>query len=676
MNEVEKQAFQTFHSNMHYFAKHHPELHRKLTLFNAAIETGRYKERYALEYKNGGYFDLLDLQTGEWLYGKSSIEHAEKLAKEIDYTKVNGVIETFYNFKFDDDAVKTAEKTGPEVSKFATMAPVIGYIDKIVDKNTTMKQIYKFIFLGVGLGLHLTKLHQKLRSGVYLIVEDNLEIFRASMFVTDYSMLGNESRLYFSVMENAEGFRNVFNNYFTDAVIRNSYLKYALFYPEYESKIKQIQNFIVTQPALTYTHDRLLKKNILVLERVHERARFFDVSAIHKDSPLAKERAVFVAAGPSLNKNIEWLKKNASKTFVVAVFMVAPILEKHGIKPDVLIHIDEALEPVMGTLGKMESFEFFKDVTFFLAPSVAMEAFDLVADRERCYFFEDRTSYRFASGNLQGYSVGEIGYALTLIWGCGEIYLLGLDLALDPETGETHARGHASEGQKPLQSPEGNDEVASLRGTTLQIRGNFREYVKTTPLFDVSVSRMNYFSKNLKQPFQRVYNLNDGAFFENCIPTKPQEVDFSDLPEKNAELSRDVDSFFRRHSGDTMSDAEKKALRERFREADRKIDDVRQFSKKKFPSIEQYHSAFVDTVSRLIVSSGPHSGELSAILVIYLENIGGYVGDFFNTKEIDNPKRHIKQLHKIVCRQLERLISCYRDALEGECGKPHRSEDR
>ena len=58
MNEIESKAMQIYQSNMLYFLKHHPLLHRKLTVLEEGIASGRYRERYALEYRDEGFTAL------------------------------------------------------------------------------------------------------------------------------------------------------------------------------------------------------------------------------------------------------------------------------------------------------------------------------------------------------------------------------------------------------------------------------------------------------------------------------------------------------------------------------------------------------------------------------------------------------------------------------------------
>ncbi len=658
MKDIEQKAITTFQNNLLVLSEKYPEVFKKVDILSQAIENGSYKERYALEYKNG-YFDVADTVSGEWLYGSSSVEAAKKAASEINYQKDQGVIETFYNYNFTDEAVQYANKENPTTSKFVLIAPVVSFATKLLPKTTTMKQIFKFIFFGVGLGLHLETIHDKIHSYMYLIIEDNLELFRLSLFVTDYTKIANESELYFAIMEDDTGLKNAFEGFYHNSFIRNNYLKYYIFYPEYRQKIAQIQNFIVTQSSNTYLQDRLLLKNIKTIKTIKKRYNFFDITKRYKNTIFNEKPIVLIAAGPSLGKNIQWLKKNTPFVTIVALFMTSIILEKHGIKPDIVVHVDEQSNPVKNTLSKMQSTSFFDSSLFFLSPSVDMELFLSITSKENIFLVEDRTNYRFNKGKLEAYSVGEIGYALSLIFGAKEIYLLGLDLALDSKTKQTHSTGHLSSKGKNEVKDATSSENVSLRGSEFLVKGNFLDKVPTTPLFDVSIFKVNDFTHTFKQENQTIFNLSDGAYFENTVPKRAKETDLQIFKKKSTSYTEKLRVFCDKNSSDKMDKDEKEAFFERKKDTKNKKEIVLNFSKQRYPSMEQFSSAFTKVAAECILAHHKNTGELAQIFIIYLENTGGYIGDFFNTTKIENPKKHIKQFQKIITLQFLKIIDKY-----------------
>ncbi len=665
MESIQNKAMTKYQDNMMFFSQKYPELFKKLTLFDMAIQNGQYKERYQLEYKQDGYFDVLDTVSNEWLYGTSSIEQAKKIAKSITFSKEKGVIETFYNYSFDDKAIEYALSKDPTISRFVLVAPVVGYIQRVITKKNPISKIYKFIFFGVGLGLHIEEIYKKFHPYITLIVEDNLELFRLSLFVTDYKKLSDNSDIYFAIMANDAELKSEFNKMYHNSFIHNNYIKYDLFYDNYREKIAKIQNYIVTQSSQTYLQDMLLKKNIRVLDSITKEFKFINIGKNYEDNTIFSQRpVVLVAAGPSLDKNIEWLKKNAPFVTIVALFMTSVTLSKHGIYPDVVVHIDENRPPVEKTMVRIVDKEkFFENSLFLLSPSVEMDLFLELTKKERIYLFEDRTRYRFKFGHLESFSVGETAYALSLIFGIKELYLLGLDLALDPETRKTHTDEHESSKSDLKIEKSASTDYVTLRGSEFLVKGNFLDKVPTTPLFDMSIHRMNYFTKTLKKEHQNVYNLNNGAYFDEAVPTKPEEVDFLNLSKK-AGITDKIKDFFDANSSNVPDKEEAAAMDDREEDVAKKIEDIETFSANRYPSMEQFHEAFVQISGKMITPSSKNSPELSGIYYVYLENIGGYIGDFFNSKGVENPKKHIKKLQKIISAQFLKIAKKYKEALD------------
>jgi len=95
-----------------------------------------------------------------------------------------------------------------------------------------------------------------------------------------------------------------------------------------------------------------------------------------------------------------------------------------------------------------------------------------------------------------------------------------------------------------LKKAEESDAV-SLRGTEFLIKGNFLEEVPTLPVFDMSIYMVNEFTKKFKKDYQNIYNLSNGAYFNNTIPTRSDTVNFSNFSKKEQpSFKNDILSFF------------------------------------------------------------------------------------------------------------------------------------
>jgi hypothetical protein len=78
MYSIEQKALETYQNNMRYLSESHPNIHKKMQTLEAAIETGQFHEKYALEYLDG-YFDVKEHNTGNYLclacHMKAAIGH-------------------------------------------------------------------------------------------------------------------------------------------------------------------------------------------------------------------------------------------------------------------------------------------------------------------------------------------------------------------------------------------------------------------------------------------------------------------------------------------------------------------------------------------------------------------------------------------------------------------------
>ena len=654
MIDIEQQAINTFQENYAYFSKEHALLFNKLNILQTAIETGQYKENYALEYINGS-FDIKELNSGELLYGSSSQVHAQDVAKSVNYKKNDSVIETFYTFPFTDQNIQDLDKLTIINSYMVGTAPIVHFVNQHTSIDDEMKKIYKFMFFGVGIGSHIQEVAKKVEAGSYFIVEDNLELFRLSMFVTNYANLGRNSRMHFSIMSTPDEFKNAYNHFADELLIKSSYLKFYLFSDSYTPKIKQIQNFAVTKSHLSYPYNYLLHKNLRLSEALQNSYNFLNISKAFDGSIFDDKPVLYLAAGPSLSENIEWIKKYQENFVIIAVFMVSAILEKAGITVDIFIHVDEGRTPIEKTLAKIEDTNYFEKSIFMLAASVPLDLFGTICKKEKMFLVEDRTHYKVEHGSIEFSSVGEAGYSLALILGIKNIYLLGLDLALDQETGQTHGEGHNTESKlditKMVDTP---DQTATLRKTLITVKGNKQESVLTTPLFAMSIHMFNRSTQLYKNKQQVVYNLSSGAYFDETIPMNTADVDLAHFD--RVDFNEVLIKYLNTKTTNSLSSDEKNSLIIRKNEVKKKAKAIEKFSKQKIKNIESFEKSFINLISILITPVNQELNEVSDIFLNYFQTVGSHIQAVFNTKNLKHSKQTLEELQTILSRQLYKIL--------------------
>lgn len=67
------------------------------------------------------------------------------------------------------------------------------------EKVKEVKKSKKIAFVGVGLGTHISSIIKELEPKKVLICEKDLQVFRCSLYITDYESLANISSLQFAV---------------------------------------------------------------------------------------------------------------------------------------------------------------------------------------------------------------------------------------------------------------------------------------------------------------------------------------------------------------------------------------------------------------------------------------------------------------------------------------------
>lgn len=656
MQNIEDLAVANYQINMEYFKVDHGKLYNKLIALDTLLGDGRYPQQYDLQY-NHGYFDVIELSSNTFLYNQNSEVFSNKLASQINFKKNDQIINCSYSLNFTQKALEKLQKKNA-LTTYATTAPIMHYHDSNVDNSMHLKEIHKFIFLGLGLGLHLSKIIKKTNATHILIVEDNLELFRLSLFTCNYKELLENRLGFFCIAQNSVEFADAFQTFYSKSFIRNYSLKFSLFSSLYEKKIKQIQTFLVSRTETSYPVEYLLYKNLSVLSKLKKEFKFLELTKKDKESFFKTKPMIIVGAGPSLHSNIEWLKENADKFILVTVFAALKTLYKANIMPNIVVQIDEKVTEAVNLINSFDNFDFLANSIFVFSASVPDILFDTFP-KEKIYLIEDRTKYKLANTRLESASVGETAYAISLIFNTTKIYLLGLDFALS-EDGTTHSKDHHGATSLDISNVDEIQTSVSISQTVLHIKGNFLDSVSTTPLLSSSIPVLNRYTKNLKSDLQTVYNLSNGAYLEQTIPLKITDFKIKSKIDKKG-IACELTKLFDTYSLKELSGEETQALNKKWmqiKEFHLIIDIFEQNTSSNKDIFLQNYSLMMQSILNSFES------ELKEILTIYFLAIAPYVIDLFNTKELSSPKKHTKKMKSIIVTQLKRLMELYEKELQ------------
>ena len=519
--QMQQHILEVYRANIEYLKKSQPALYKKIELFELGLDSGMIKEKYELEYKDEKYFDALNVETNEYLYNQNSETYGEAIVKnQLDFLPENCSFKAYYEVRYSDEVVKKVENATMFSAAVISNAPIIHYVNSNLPFKEEMKTIPKLIILGVGLGTHIPYICMQARAKAYFIVEPNLELFRLSLFTIKYYNLSTATQLYFSIADDDSSFNQEFNKFYGAGFIYNHYFKHFMFSKNCEMYIKLIQARLVSQTHLTYDYSRLIEG----LDRTvgYIKLDYPILNIVPKQlEELSSKPVLFLAPGPSLQKNVEFVKENKDKFIIVAVFALMSFLEKNSIKPDIITHYDQAKDIVYGHYEKLEDKTFFNDSIFLFASHMDKKVIDAFP-KERIFMFQPMYDIKVSFGAQTAPSIGEITYALLLRLGAKNIYMLGIDMALDPETNRSHIEEHIS--SKNSDFKDSTDNTFTLYKNLLETRGNFRDKVKTLVNFKMSTNTLNQFTSIFKKSDVNIYNLSDGAYFENTTPKKAEDI--------------------------------------------------------------------------------------------------------------------------------------------------------
>ncbi len=666
MQSIELKAIETYNDNLLFLQEIQPELFEKVYALTHAIEQGFFQERYLLEYKDG-YFDVLEPSTGNWLYNISSLTHAELAADSINYSKTENVFETFADVRIDDEYAQELQDMDISENSYSGAAGVINYSNKHADKDTTtMKKLYKFIFLGVGLGLHLQTIHEKLQSNVYFIIEDDLELFRLSLFVTKYRELTNNgAELIFSIFDDEDTFRNITNFFLKEHFIYNHYIKFFNLLSHSNKKLKTIQSIIVGQNYLTFNYSALSNSLLRPLSHLKNEYKLLDIGSSYQDTVFTKKPLLLLGAGPSFGKNIKWLIQNHHKFIVVTVAPLLAKLEELKIKPDIVTHV-HGFADALPHVEKVKDISFFDD-TICLFGGFTSPEFMSYFKQENVFIFEGSSRYKRWNTGITSSNIGSIAYGLLLMLYAKEIYLLGLDFAPDQESGDTHSSTHNYVKNVDLQEDETIGGGLVYRTAIIKTKGNFRDEVFTTLMFNEWKDECNAVANTYRTSVnEHVYNLSDGAYINDTIDLKPDDVIISSLEELDKkDIHKQLLAILNSKSENFLNDEELYNLRARVEYCDNIINILDAHAKSTHYNLDHYHYNLLGVFYNILTDEGQvESSDMNYIITLYLRFVSGFIFDLINTKEIKDEEELITHLDDVVIPQIRRVIVHFKDNLE------------
>ena len=645
MQQIEQQVIQNYTNNLEYLKNNHKDLFDRITLLSNAIDTGVYAPRYELEYiTEDQEFDIYDTHTKTYIYNKQPSKFIQEAVSQIKLDRSGAVI------SLNPQLHTLKQKQNSENLTIKHMQDYFKYIQ--IDTNKKFKYIQFFVFLDSMLGIHIEKIDQIVLSNQYLIQEKNLEIFRLSLFTTSYYQLAKEARLTFSIMEDIEIFKNKLYASFLENIQASYMVKYHCV-TQITNYIDAISQVVMQLSPFDFPYDRVLYE---LFERDMQYIQKYNILDLSKKHNLFSNFPVlFIGAGPSLDHNILWLKQHQDKFVIVSIGAAVKLLVKHNIKIDLIINLD-GKKVIKSKQFPDEIIEQIKHIPFLASVNshpLLLEAFEL----NNIFLYEAMIKIKDTSINIDGYSVGEVGFHLCYYFGANTIYMLGTDLSLDTKTGATHSNTHND--SKNISSKEQLQQTVALSynvdaDTIYKVKGNFQTQVSTTQKFFHSIKAYEEIISNIKQQNNNVafYNLNNGAYINGTQPLHTDQISLQPI-----EQTLDIKSYLQQNSTNNLTQNEIDKLLDSVSYTNQIITVVEQFEKRDLTNYEDFAFSRNDFIK--LIHNNQSLGILNKILIDYTRICEPIIHYGFNDQNLKNESKLINKIKTIWVSHIKEICNEY-----------------
>jgi hypothetical protein len=674
--QLQEALVNTYFSNLKFLRAVDNELFERIDGLSVLIDTEQYTPRYELEFlKQEGEFDILDVQNNSYIYHKNPKKINQRMA--LNTTKnIKSSFGVVSRKVYTNDIKISAE----EIKNFKNMSEPYEAIGKIIydvglfkqilkdemTENKEFNSIDKFVFIGTLLGRHISSIVENIQAKHYFVHEPNLEIFRLSLFVLDYTiLLKYDANITFSVMDDNPVLEQKFYNYLLENAWSNHLIKFCNTSHNTQHSYDVILNAVSTYNPALFNYNQML---YIVLRKLCNKINNYNFLTFPLKKPLnifKSKPVLYVGAGPSLGDNIQWLQENHNRFFIVTIGSAFKRLLNNHIHIDAIITVDTSYNELNKLQFDIESTKKLQDVLIF-ASSLTDERILERFNQERLYLFNAMTTLHENDVPIQGFSVGEAGYRILIELGVEELYLLGTDLAIHQQKGFTHDEESSSgvSKQHDLSKRESilKKGFFSERDDLVEVKGNLHNKVLTTRVFNSSLKYYNEVSQQFKAVHQKVYNLCEhGVFIEGTTPTRIESIDITKFENFNSlDFIKNFGFDLAHNSSKGLNDSEIILLKEQLNY----IAHMKEYlnTQEKFDSYEEFKSFFIKFYKQFLVLS-KDSPKKDYFLIYILFNFYGIINSYieyaFNTRKLKKEKQKVNKVSQVWVKEIRILIEDY-----------------
>ena len=422
-----------------------------------------------------------------------------------------------------------------------------------IEKNTTrnrdllikdLKSFPNLLMVGVGLGYHLARFYEKVEIENLVLVEPNPDLFFASLHTFDWANL-------FEYLHTNNNFLNLIigvkpkNLY---AELEKIYIKHGRFLAgswwihlhqatadnmaicrELKTNFSQIHN------ALGWFDDHLFatSQGLYLMQHKYHFALKKPLLKKYKDVPI-----FIVGNGPSLDKDINFLRKYQDKAFIIACGTALDPLYHAGIQPDFYANTERTYNIGEATLEIIPDKNFFNDITI-LATDTCHPNTVKFFKHSAIFGKDDEPLFPYLESNCKELGkiatlslgnplVGNMGVASAIYFGFEKLYLFGIDNGR-----KIGSKMHST--FSTIYNEHGVGDEGAAYSIEKVLPGNFGGEFESSYFFDMSRRNIGYLLQRKQENNHNLtcYNCSDGSYIENTISQHSDllKAEFDTLPD-------------------------------------------------------------------------------------------------------------------------------------------------
>lgn len=354
------------------------------------------------------------------------------------------------------------------------------YKDSLTDDSVA-------IIFGLGDGSYVREIMALNKKMIIVIYEPCAEVFWHVFGREEIADLLNMERVFLSIQGICDGLLAVcletFVNYANYQLVQNCIVPNynQIFAEEYKWELDKYlygMKRIIFNRNTEICFSKEMLQNIMKLSKdVIEQHSILQLKDILEEKGLTKMPAVLVAAGPSLDKNIDKLKEIKDSVFLMVVDTALNTVLKHGILPDMTITVDGHKPLVLFEDERVKNIPMAVSVQSnqkVIAQHNAPRFYELSPDEYLASVFCELG--KAVQGLPTGGSVANNALSLISMMGFKTVIFMGLDLAY-PE-GQEHTLEAYHKEEKIDTQKKKYIEVEDIHGKMVLSEPNMQLYLK------------------------------------------------------------------------------------------------------------------------------------------------------------------------------------------------------